>query len=147
MRGMAHVQTITVSHALVYREILRIVYAWHVNVQRFEISRDLVFREIMNMIYAWCAYIQGTWIIQSVKRRAMGLSAGIRIPIAVGDFCQLHSVLTGSESQPDSYPMGTRGYFPPGKSGWSLKLTNHLHLVSRSTSTPAYIFMAKCLIS
>jgi hypothetical protein len=58
----------------------------------------------------------------------------------------------GSGAHPASYPMGTRGSFPRGKSGRGVKLTTHLHLVPRSknawsyTSTPQYAFMAWCLV-
>jgi hypothetical protein len=110
MCGTAYIQTISAS-CFVHREILTTVYIRHAHIQTFTVSQDLVFREIMNVIYAWHAYIQGIWTIQSVKRWATGWSSWVRFPIAVGDFCLLHSVLTGSETHPDYYPMGTRGYF------------------------------------
>jgi hypothetical protein len=55
-------------------------------------------------------------------------------------------------AHPASYPMGTRGILLWKQSGSGVKLTTHLHLVSRSknawsyTSTPQYAFMAWCLV-
>jgi len=51
-----------------------------------------------------------------------------------------------------SYPMGNRGSFPGGKSGRTVKLTTHLHLVPRSRMHWAippllqYVFIAWCLV-
>jgi hypothetical protein len=42
----------------------------------------------------------------------MGWMAGARIPTGATDL--LHSVQTGSEIHPASYPMGTRRSFPRG---------------------------------
>jgi hypothetical protein len=58
-----------------------------------------------------------------------------------------HRVQNSSGAHPASYLMGTRGY-----SGRGVKLTTHLHLVSRSknswgyTSTPQYTLMAWCSV-
>jgi hypothetical protein len=54
-------------------------------------------------------------------------------------------------AHPASYPMGTRGSFPGGKSGQGVKLTTHLHLVSRWMNgaippLPHYAFMAWCSV-
>jgi hypothetical protein len=59
---------------------------------------------------------------------------------------------TGSGVHTASYPMGTSGSFPGGKSGRGVKLTTHLHLVP-SLRMPGsippllqYAFMAWCPI-
>jgi hypothetical protein len=73
----------------------------------------------------------------------MARCAKIRVwfPVGAGNSSLWHSVQTGSEAHPASYPMGTGGSFPGGKAAraWSWP---HLHLVLRSknawgyTSTP-----------
>jgi hypothetical protein len=45
------------------------------------------------------------------------------------EFCAFGFLQNAIEA---SYPMGTRGSFPGGQSGWSVKLTTHLHLVPTS---------------
>jgi hypothetical protein len=71
----------------------------------------------------------------------------VRFPAGAGNFSLHGRVQNGSGSHSASYPMGTRGSFPWGWSGRSVKLTTHLHLVPRSknewscTSTPQYAFM------
>jgi hypothetical protein len=40
---------------------------------------------------------------------------GVRFPVGAGNFSPLHRVQTDSGAQSASYPMGTRGYFPGGK--------------------------------
>jgi hypothetical protein len=69
-------------------------------------------------------------------------------PGVAGNFSLHHRVQTGSGAHPASYPLGTTGFFPGGKSGRGVKLITELHLVPRSknewsyTSTPQYAFMA-----
>jgi hypothetical protein len=48
------------------------------------------------------------------------------------DFSPLHIIQTGSGACPASYPLGTWGSFPTGKSGWGVKLTTNLHPVRKS---------------
>jgi hypothetical protein len=57
-----------------------------------------------------------------------------RFPAGAGNFSLHHRVQNGPGAHPASYPMGTRSSFPGGGGGSSrgVKLTNHLHLVSRS---------------
>jgi hypothetical protein len=68
---------------------------------------------------------------------------GVWIAVGAGNFSVPHSVQTCLLS--NGY---WRDVFPWGKSGRSVKLTTHLHLVQRSknvwsyTSTPQYVFMA-----
>jgi hypothetical protein len=45
----------------------------------------------------------------------MGWTAGVRFPAGARDFSLLHSVETGSDAHPASYPMGTGGCKPGGK--------------------------------
>jgi hypothetical protein len=40
----------------------------------------------------------------------------VRFPAGAGDFSLRHRVQNGSGAHPTSYPMGTRGSFPGGKS-------------------------------
>jgi hypothetical protein len=56
----------------------------------------------------------------------------VRFPARAGNLSLHHRVQNGSGAHPASYPMGTRGSFPGGKRGRGVKLTTHLHLVSRS---------------
>jgi hypothetical protein len=44
-----------------------------------------------------------------------GWTSGVRFPVEAGIFFLRHSVQTGSDAHPASYPMGTRGYFSGGK--------------------------------
>jgi hypothetical protein len=39
----------------------------------------------------------------------------VRFPSGAGNFSLRHRVQNGSEAQPASYPMGSRGSFPGGK--------------------------------
>jgi hypothetical protein len=41
--------------------------------------------------------------------------SGVRFPARAGNFSLNNRVQNGSEAQPASYPMGTRGSFPGGK--------------------------------
>jgi hypothetical protein len=76
--------------------------------------------------------------------------SGVRVPTGVGNMSLHHRDQIGSGAHPASYPMGTRGSFPLGKSGQGVKLTTHLHLVSRPRvrgaiyPLPQYAFMAWC---
>jgi hypothetical protein len=45
----------------------------------------------------------------------MDRTAGVQFPAGERDFSLLHSVQTGSEDHPPSYPMGTEGSFSRGK--------------------------------
>jgi hypothetical protein len=54
----------------------------------------------------------------------------------------LHSVQTGSEAHPFSYPVGTGGSFPVVK---RKELTTDLHLVSRSRKVELYLHSRICL--
>jgi hypothetical protein len=51
---------------------------------------------------------------------------GIRLPGGTGNFSLRHRVQTGSEAHPASYPMGTWGSFPGGKTAgaWRWPLTS-----------------------
>jgi hypothetical protein len=60
-------------------------------------------------------------IAQSVHRRSTGPYGRVRFPVEERDFSLLHSVHTGPEACPASYPMGTGALFPRG---WSLPLTS-----------------------
>jgi hypothetical protein len=42
--------------------------------------------------------------------------SGVRFPAGDGNFSLSHRVQNGSGAHPASYPMGTRGSFPGGKS-------------------------------
>jgi hypothetical protein len=44
----------------------------------------------------------------------MGLTAEVRFSTGTREFSLLHSVQTGSEAYPASYPIGTVGSFPQG---------------------------------
>jgi hypothetical protein len=69
-----------------------------------------------NILYGY----SGVGIAQSVLRRAMRRTAGQH-------FSLFHSVQTGSEAHPASYPMGSGGDFPWGEAAgawrWSLTFT------------------------
>jgi len=56
----------------------------------------------------------------------------VRVPGGAWNFSLHHCVQTGSGAYPASYPMGTRDSFPRGKAAGGVKLTTHLHLVSKS---------------
>jgi hypothetical protein len=73
-------------------------------------------------------------IAQSVTRRATGWIAGVRFPIGESSFFLLHSVQTGSEAHPASYPMGSEGSFPG-----VLKLSTHIHLEPWSRMAELYL--------
>jgi hypothetical protein len=60
-------------------------------------------------------------------------------------YCLLHSVQTGYEAHPASYPMGTGNDFPVGKAVRGVKLTTHLHLVPRSRMVELYLYSLICL--
>jgi hypothetical protein len=53
-------------------------------------------------------------------------TAGVRFLAEARQLSLLYSIQTGSESQPTSYPMGTRGPFPVDKANraWSRSLTS-----------------------
>jgi hypothetical protein len=74
----------------------------------------------------------------------------VRFPAGAAK-CLHHRVQNGSGVHPASYPMGTRGSFPGGKSAgaWSWPLTL-IHCRGQEcvklTSTPQYIFMVWCLV-
>jgi hypothetical protein len=68
------------------------------------------------------------------------------------EFSLLHVVQTGSEALPASNPMGTGGSFPGGKpagaeAGHSPPHSAEIKKMWIYTFTPAYAFMAYCLIS
>jgi hypothetical protein len=60
----------------------------------------------------------------------------VRFPAGAGNFSLHHRVQNGTGAHPASYPMGTRGSFPGGKSSRGVKLTTHLHLVPKSKNPP-----------
>jgi hypothetical protein len=62
-----------------------------------------------------------------------GWTARVLFP-AVLDIYLLHSVQTGSEAHPASYPMGIEG-----KAGRGVKLTTRFHLVPRSKMVQLYL--------
>jgi hypothetical protein len=64
--------------------------------------------------------------VQSVQRRATGLTAGIRFPSGVKDFSLLPSVQAGSGAHPASYSMGTGASVSEWKAAgaWSWPLTS-----------------------
>jgi hypothetical protein len=72
--------------------------------------------------------------------------------VGAGNFSLHHHIQNGSGAHPASYPMGTRGSFPGGKSGRYVKLTTHLHLVPKSRirgaipPLPQHVCMAWCLV-
>jgi hypothetical protein len=70
----------------------------------------------------------------------------VRFPAAVENFSFQHRVQNSSGAQPASYPMGTRGSFPGGKSDHSPPSSAEVQNVWSYTSTPQYIFMAWCLV-
>jgi hypothetical protein len=122
--------------------------------------------QLTSALRSWDWIPSGTWILAcfcAAQRRSLktlnniyrlnsspvgvatGWKARVRFP-AVQDFSFLHSVQTGSGTQPASYPMGTGGSFPGGKAAgaWSWPLTS---IQCRGqdrwsyTSTPPYVFM------
>lgn len=65
-------------------------------------------------------------------------------------FC-IACVQTGLGAHPAFYISGVRDSFHAGLSGWSVKVTNHFHLMPRSVmeeqySTPPCVFVEWCLI-
>jgi hypothetical protein len=76
----------------------------------------------------------------------------VRFPTGAGNFSLHHRVQKGSGAHTASYPMGTRGSFLGGQSGWGVKLTTRIHLVPRSRMLgaippfPQYAFMAWCFV-
>jgi hypothetical protein len=77
--------------------------------------------------------------------------SSVRFPAEAGNFSLHHSVQTGSEAHPASYPMGTTGSFPgdkrPGRESDHSPLSSTEVKNARSyTSTPQYVFMACCLV-
>jgi hypothetical protein len=69
---------------------------------------------------------------------ATGWTTRVRFP-ALQDYSLLHVVQTGSGAHPASYPVGTWGFFPGGKSGKDVKLTTHLHLLPKSRMVELYL--------
>jgi hypothetical protein len=63
---------------------------------------------------------------------ATGCTARVRFP-AVQDLSLLHSVQTESGANPASYPVGSGGSFPGGKTVGGVKLTTYIPLVPRTT--------------
>jgi hypothetical protein len=58
---------------------------------------------------------EGAGIARSVYRLGYGLDGWVRFPAGATDFSLLHSVLTGHEAHPASYPMGTGDSFSGSK--------------------------------
>jgi hypothetical protein len=81
---------------------------------------------------------------QSVKRRAMSSTAGVRYPAGVRDFSFLYSVQAGSGARPASPPMGAGGCFPGDKTtgAWSLLLTSRMEDGGAIPPLP-HIFLAR----
>jgi hypothetical protein len=67
----------------------------------------------------------------NVTRQRTGRS-GVRVPAGAGNFSLHHRIQTGSGAYPASYPVGTGGSFPEGKTARGVELTTHFHLVPRS---------------
>jgi hypothetical protein len=73
------------------------------------------------------------------------LTAVLRFPAVARGFSVLHSFQTGSGAHPVPW---VQEAFSPGKSGLGVKLTTHLHLVSKSKmvelylNPPPHVFMA-----
>jgi hypothetical protein len=73
----------------------------------------------------------------------MGSTIGVRIP-AEARFFSFLKRQTGSGAHIASYPMGT-GAFPREQSGRGVKLTTHLHLMSRLRMLELYLYSSICL--
>jgi hypothetical protein len=106
---------------------------------------------LYNQIRTPSTHIWGIGIAQSVQRRAMGWTAGVRFPAEAINYL-LHSVQTGSEAHPASYTMGIGGSFSGCKAAgtWNWSFTSIL--VQRSRKMELYLhspirFMAWCLIN
>jgi hypothetical protein len=89
----------------------------------------------------------GTSRLFAVLHRAGIATAGVRFPVEARYFSLLQSVQTGSGSHPASYPVSTGGL-----RGRGMKLTSHLHPVSRSGMVELYhhspyVFMSWSLIN
>jgi len=57
-------------------------------------------------------------VIRKLFSSALGYGLddrGARVPAGAGNFSLYHSVQTGSEAHPASYPMGTTGSFTGGE--------------------------------
>jgi hypothetical protein len=105
---------------------------------------------------------EAAWIPEESRDSSVGIALGYGLDDwgsrvwfrggGAGDFSLQYRVQSGSGAHPTSYPMGTRGSFPGGKSGWGVKLTTQLLLVLRSKMRgailplPQYVFMAWCLV-
>jgi hypothetical protein len=67
------------------------------------------------------------------------------------DFSLQYIVQTGSRVHPDSYPIGTRSYFPGGKAdghdaGHSPPSGAKVKNTWSYTSIPSYVFMVWCIV-
>jgi hypothetical protein len=80
----------------------------------------------------------GYGIAQSLYRRAMGWTIGVRFPSGAKYFCLLHSVQTGSEVLPACCPVDTR-VFSRRQSVQGVKLTTHIHVLPRSRIVELYL--------
>jgi hypothetical protein len=77
----------------------------------------------------------------------------VRFPVGAGNFSLHNSVQKGSGAHPASYPMGTRGSFPEGKTAgaWSWPLTSIKCRGQRMRGAipqlpQQYAFMAWCVV-
>jgi hypothetical protein len=69
-----------------------------------------------DMLAIWVRYINNirAGTVQSVWRRAMDWTAGVRFSAEAREFFFLHTGQTGSGARPALYPMDTGGSFPQG---------------------------------
>jgi hypothetical protein len=100
-----------------------------------------------------CLHLQGElnikvtifWVLTSFSRVDSRDSRAI--PGGAGNFSPHHRIQNGSEAQPASYPMGTRGYFPavkrPGREAdHSSPSSVEIRMRGSIFPLPQYAFMA-----
>jgi hypothetical protein len=85
----------------------------------FYLNKPSLYLNLMCLELSHTRHIYRAVIAQSVWRLGYGLdSRGFRVPFlaGAGNFSLHNRVQTGSGAHPASYPVGTRGCFPVGKS-------------------------------
>jgi hypothetical protein len=80
-----------------------------------------------------------SWNSSVSAKMDYGLYGWGLIPGRSRDLFSPHSIQTGYEDHPATYPVGTDGSFPSSKSSQDVKLTNYLHLVLRPRMVELYL--------
>jgi hypothetical protein len=86
---------------------------------------DVQFRVARNYFFLLDKHQTGAEIAQCNSAGVRAGWSGVRVLAGAGNFSLHHFIQAGSVVHPASYPMGTGGAFPGGKSGRDVKLTTH----------------------